>query len=89
MFQLRVFKTLRFYHILIYLFQVFYPFDQGSVDMGELGGKKKFLIKTSSNIWASQGQQDYEIHVAFTNKVTSAEGNWPRGTCSGPFSLDH
>ena len=74
--------------ILFETFQVFYPFDRNSVVMEKVDGKKEFLIKTSSDVWEYKGQKNYEIHVAFTNKNKHEKGNWPRGTCSGPYDLE-
>ena len=76
------------FHCILFcsILQVFYPFDSRS-EVSKKGGHKEFIISTMTNIWEYGGWKDYEIHVGFTNNELTLTDRWPRGTCSGPYTL--
>ena len=68
--------------------QAYWPFDDGRcyttyTDAGET----VINMPTQRNIWAWKGGYTWNFLIDFTNNDKYAYGNWPRGTCSGPYSL--
>ena len=45
-----------------------------------------YVIPTKDNIWEYRGTKTYTMKVKFVNEEKST-GNWPNGTCSGPYPL--
>ena len=69
-------------------FQVYYPFDQDAISVTDQGGKKVFVISTENDIVAYVGENYFTMQVKFDNSAQpTTQGNWPRGTCCGPYPL--
>ena len=47
-----------------------------------------FVISTEEDIVAYAGENYFTMQVKFDNSAQpTTQGNWPRGTCSGPYSI--
>ena len=68
------------------LFQVYYPFDTKGISVFDQGNEKVYLIPTRDNFWEWGGTKTYSLKVKFVNEEKKS-GNWPNGTCSGPYPL--
>ena len=55
--------------------------------MKQLTGEKEFTVYTQQNIWLNEGPQSCDFQIKFINEDLTVTGKWPRGTCSGPYSL--
>ena len=67
--------------------QAYWPFNDGAVYHVDLGTETEINLPSQSNVWVFAGTYTWNFLIDFYNSDKLSYGNWPRGTCSGPYSL--
>ena len=66
---------------------MYWPFDTTAVTVENAGDNKEFSVPTQAGQWIFTGQYIFSFQVEFVNAELNVFGNWPRGSCSGPFPI--
>ena len=70
------------------IIQAYWPFqDNKCYKTTTEAGETEIHMPTQNNIWAWKGSYTWNFLLDFTNENKYDYGNWPRGTCHGPYSL--
>ena len=66
---------------------MYWPFDTTAITVENAGDNKEFSVPTQAGQWIFTGQHIFSFQVEFVNAELNVFGNWPRGSCSGPFPI--
>ena len=66
--------------------QANWPFDDNAV-YANIGTETEINLPTQNSIYVYTGSYTWSFLIDFYNADSLTYGNWPTGTCSGPYSL--
>ena len=66
--------------------QANWPFDDNAV-YANIGTETEINLPTQNSIYVYTGSYTWSFLIDFNNADSLTYGNWPTGTCSGPYSL--